>query len=108
VSYPSHLKPFDEARAGEESVIYQCPPGDDFGWVTDVDHFLDHIDDPITVKRQQWQLICEEEVTIYPTTMLCTMCGGDETIVVDGFEIKCPRCKGDGGDPDAGKVKVVR
>lgn len=57
------IVPFGEAKPGEQAVVYDVSKLDwDFGWVTQTEYF-DDIDDDLTVKRQVWQLISEDEVT---------------------------------------------
>ncbi len=98
------IVPFDSARAGEESIVFTCALGDEYGWVTDPEWF-DDIDEPVTVKRQQWQLICEHEVTFHPRHELCPRCGGEGTHPLSDA-ISCATCHGDGRHPLAGQMEV--
>lgn len=92
------IVPFSKARPGEESFTFTDPTGE-YAWVTDPEWF-DDIDEPVTVTRQQWQLICEDRVTFHPKTELCPTCGGEGTVA-------CPTCDGAETHPLAGKIEVL-
>jgi hypothetical protein len=102
--------PFKEATPGDRSVVWCCPPGDDYGWVSDPEHFEDRCD-KITVKRQVWHLVDEADTTWRPPTEMCDDCGGEgvvdnpnpSTNGEDGPHVRCGTCLGDGGHPDAGR-----
>ena len=54
---------FTEAKLGDTAYVYDVRKLDmEFAWVTETEWFDDQ-DDDITVKRQLWQLISEDEVT---------------------------------------------
>lgn len=109
---------FDKARAGESAFVYVCPPGDEHGWVTDPEWWND-IDEPVTVVRQQWQLVHEDKVTFHDRTELCPECNGDGAAPnaqdIDDIDVAteyalvatdCSRCGGDGRHPLAGQMEV--
>ncbi len=107
---------FSKARKGEHADVYVCPPGWDFGFVTDTEYFTDDFMDPITVKRQTWKLVDEVNVTFHPSTELCDECHGDEVVTIgtvqDSFgnweteEVPCETCGGSGQHPLAGQATV--
>ena len=73
------IVPFGEAKPGQQAYIYDVSKlGWDVAWVTETEYF-DDCDDDITVKRQVWQLVSEDEVT-FPgwSTRHREMYGDDE------------------------------
>lgn len=110
------MVPFSVAELGDQSHVYRCPPGQDFGWVTDPEYF-DDCDVPTVVKRQVWQLVAEDTVVFHPPTQLCPTCQGEEivTIAIEGpdsfgnyetVERDCPNCE-DGRHPFAGRMEIL-
>lgn len=87
-----------DAKLGDHANVYVCPPGHDYGWVSDLDYFTD-ADETITVTRQTWRLIAETEVTYYSSTELCPNCNGEGE--------PCMYCKGDGRHPLAGRIMTM-
>jgi len=100
----SGIVPFFEAVPGQSSYVYDARPvGDEYGWVTDPDYFCD-LDDPVTIKRQVWMLVSEDQVIFHPSTELCRDCQGEGTVGHDD----CHRCGGDGRDPLAGEMEALQ
>lgn len=114
---------FAAAKPGQAAYVYVCPKGWEYGWVTDVDYFTDEAVDPLTVTRQRWVLMSEDQVVFHPADELCPHCHGEEVepcpIDTDGdgncascarnpeFHGRCRFCKGDGGHPLAGQMEVL-
>lgn len=98
---------FMDAKVGEHAWVYKCPPGDEFGWVTDPEYW-DDLDEPVVVKRQRWCLVAEDEVRFHPSHELCPSCGGDGASRSPvGIDIECEFCRGDGGHPLAGQMEEL-
>ena len=98
-----------DAKPGDTTVIFQCLPDSEYGWVTDPEWF-DDIDEPVTIIRQHWRLTEEGKVTFHPRTELCLTCNGEGEVQWDhqaGPQIEtCSMCKGDGVHPLAGQMEV--
>jgi hypothetical protein len=113
---PEKLSPFGSAAPGDRAVVYTCQPGDEYGWVTDSVWF-DDINEPVTVKRQVWQLVEETEVVFHPYHELCSKCEGEGEIVLppvsptgedtDGHPVPCKACDGFGLHPAAGQMETL-
>jgi hypothetical protein len=57
------IVPFGEAKPGQWAFVYDVSKLEwDVAWVAQTEYF-DDLSEDITVKRQIWQLISEEEVT---------------------------------------------
>jgi len=90
-----------DVEPGDRAVFFTCEPGDDFAWVTDLEHF-DDVDVPVETVRQHWVLERAERIRIHPSLELCNECGGDP----EQFG-GCGTCDGTGEHPMQGQIEVL-
>ena len=90
-----------EYELGDVEEFWICPPGWEYGWVTEREYF-DDLDDPLTTVRQFWRLERRQEVIIHPRGELCNECGGDP----EEFG-GCGTCDDSGVHPCEGQVEVI-
>lgn len=102
---------FDKASPGDESYVWKPEPGTtEYAFWTDPEGVTADADDLVTVWKQRWRLIAEQEQTWIPHGQLCPACGG-EGQALDGTKWeppfhpddgRCTICNATGEHPKAG------